>query len=93
MDIQHTKSLVVPILKRYGVTRAGFFGSIVRGDMTPTSDVDMLIDPPKHFSLFDLAGLNIDLEEKLKRKVDVVEYTTIKPILRDRILAYEHPIL
>ena len=93
MDIATITRLAIPILKRYGVKKAALFGSVVRGDATPTSDVDMLIDPPDHFSLFDLAGLHVDLEETLNKKVDVVEYSAIKPILRDRILAYEHPIL
>lgn len=93
MDIQFVTTLAVPILKRHGVKKAALFGSIVRGNMTPTSDVDVLIDAPDHFSLFDLAGLQVDLEDALKNRVDVVQYRSIKPILRDRILAYEHPIL
>lgn len=82
-----------PILKRYNVKRAALFGSVVRGDGTPTSDIDMLIDPPPRFSLFDLAGLKVDLEDILQRTVDVVEYESIKPLIKDSILKYEHPFL
>jgi uncharacterized protein len=93
MDIQTITTLATPILKRYGVKKAALFGSIVRGDATEDSDIDILIDPPEKFSFFDLAGLQVDLEETLKKSVDVVEYDGIKPILRKNILAYEHPIL
>lgn len=93
MDIATITKLTIPILKRYGVKKAALFGSVVRGDTTSESDVDVLIEPPDDFSLLDLAGLHVDLEETLEKKVDLVEYDAIKPILRDRILAYEHPIL
>jgi len=82
-----------PILKRYSIKKAALFGSVVRGDSTPTSDVDMLIDPPPDFSLFDRAGLTVDLEETLHRPIDVIEYKSIKPLMRESILQYEYPFL
>ena len=93
MDIQSIINLSLPILKRYRVKKAALFGSIARGTAKPTSDIDFLIEPPEQFSLMDLAGLKVDLEDANKRSVDVVEYDMIKPILRDSILKYEHPIL
>jgi predicted nucleotidyltransferase len=45
------------------------------------------------FSLLDFVGLKIEIEEALGRKVDLVEYDTIKPLLKDRILREEVPIL
>lgn len=92
-DIHKIISASKPILHKYHVKKAALFGSVVRGDMTPTSDVDMLIDPPERFSLFDLAGLKVDLEDVLQRPVDVVEYESIKPLIKDSILKYEHPFL
>jgi hypothetical protein len=92
-DIHSIVRTSLPILKRYHIKKAALFGSIVRGDNTPTSDIDMLIDPPAQFSLFDRAGLQIDLEEILARPVDVVEYDAIKPLMRDSILKYEYPFL
>lgn len=92
MDKQTVIALSLPVLKKYHIKRAGLFGSIARGTATATSDVDLLIDPPDQFSLFDLAGLKIDLEDILQRSVDVVEYGSIKPILKESILRHEHPI-
>jgi len=92
-DVDSIIKMSKPILQKYRVRKAALFGSIVRGDATPTSDVDMLIDPPARFSLFDLAGLKVDLEDILRRPVDVVEYESIKPLIKDSILKYEHPFL
>jgi len=92
-DIRSIIRAATPILKRYSIKKAALFGSVVRGDSTPTSDVDMLIDPPPDFSLFDRAGLTVDLEDSLHRSIDVVEYKSIKPLMRDSILQYEYPFL
>ncbi len=52
-----------------------------------------LVELPKHSSLFELIGLKLDLEEKLKTKVDVVEYGGLKPRIRESILIQQVPIL
>ncbi len=82
--IRHT---VVPILKRYNVRQAGLFGSVTEGTLGPQSDIDLLVDMPAGASLLDLAGLGLDLEQALGRKVDILTYRSIHPRLRDRILS------
>ena len=73
--------------------KAALFGSYVRGDNNENSDVDILVDFPGGKTLFDLIELKQDLEELLHRKVDVVEYEGIHPLLKDSILASEYQIL
>lgn len=92
-SIRQIKQSVVPILRRYGVTRAGLFGSIVRSRMRPDSDIDILVQIDTDISLLDFVGLKIELEEALNRNVDVVEYDTIKPIIREQILNEQEMIL
>ena len=92
-DIHKIIKASKPILQKYNIKKAALFGSVVRGDATPTSDIDMVIAPPPRFSLFDLAGLKVDLEDVLERPVDVVEYESIKPLIKDSILKHEHPFL
>ncbi|MCK4491830.1 MAG: nucleotidyltransferase domain-containing protein, partial [Candidatus Altiarchaeales archaeon] len=88
------KKKVAPILKRNKVVRAGVFGSFATGEAKRDSDIDILIEvKAKKFSLLDLVGLELELKEKLKRKVDLVEYSTIHPLLKERILGEEVPIL
>lgn len=84
---------MVPILKQYGVSRAGLFGSVVHGRLGGESDVELLVDVPAGASLFDLAGLGLDPEQALGRKVDILTYNSIHPRLRERILAEQMIIL
>ena len=58
-----------------------------RGMLGPESDIDLLVEMPAGASLLDLAGLGLDLEQALGRKVDILTYSSIHPRLRDRILA------
>ena len=86
MDFEEVRKKVVPVLRRYGVRRAGLFGSIARGDSGDGSDVDIVVEFSGDKSLMDLAGLKLDAEEKLGRRVDVLTYASIHPLLRSRIL-------
>lgn len=84
--IEEIKRKILPILQRYGVKRAGLFGSYVREEMREDSDFDILVEIDGDISLLDFVGLKLEIEEALGRKVDLVEYDTIKPLLRERIL-------
>lgn len=92
-NIKTIKERVVPILKQQGVRRAGLFGSTARGEMSDTSDVDILVELDKDKSLLDFIHLQHELEDALGRKVDLVEYASIKPMIRDQILREQQPIL
>ena len=83
----------IQILKSHGVARASIFGSFVRGEETPKSDVDLLIQAPQSMTLFGLGGLCSDLEEALHRSVDLVQYDYIKPSLRENIMSEKIDIL
>lgn len=83
----------MPVLKKHGVVRAGLFGSIVRGETKRGSDIDILIEFKGRKSLLDLVGLKLDLEKKLGRKVDVVEYPAIHPLLKERVSKEEVRVL
>lgn len=87
--IQQIKFTIVPILIENDVQRCGIFGSFAVGEQKKESDVDLLVDLPRNKTLFDLAGLKIELEEALGRKVDVVTYQSLSPLLREAILREE----
>jgi len=91
--ISDIKMLVLPILQKHGATAAGLFGSIVRDEMTEDSDIDILVEIAKDISLLDFVGIKLEIEDALGGKVDLVEYNTIKPLIRDRILAEQVVIL
>lgn len=91
--IEEIKRKILPILQRYGVKRVGLFGSCVRGEMREDSDIDILVEIEKDISLLDFVGLKLEIEEALGEKVDLVEYKTIKPLLKERILNEQVRIL
>jgi hypothetical protein len=93
VDIEDIKKNILPVLKKYGVKKAGIFGSVVRGEDTEKSDIDILVEIEDRMSLLEFAGLKLELEEVLGRKVDLGEYSIIKPIIREQILKEETVIL
>ncbi len=80
------------VAKAHGVRDVRVFGSYARGTERRSSDIDLLVDLPEGASLLDLAGLKMDLEEALHRKVDVIPSDSIKPALRSSILADARPL-
>jgi predicted nucleotidyltransferase len=78
-----------PALKAAGVVRLSLFGSTVRGDQGPGSDVDLLaaFDQTRRISLLDVAGIEIRLSELLGKPVDLVEEGTLKPRVRRSVEA------
>lgn len=91
--LDEIKKKAVPILKEAGVTRSSIFGSYVRGEEKDNSDIDMLVEVPRGTGLFAFIGLQHKLEDTLDKKVDLVTYKSIHPLLRDRILKEQLPIL
>jgi uncharacterized protein len=88
------KRKALPILKKHAVKKAAVFGSFARGEAKAKSDVDILIEyKGKDKSLFDLVNLKSDLEQSLKRKVDIVTYKSIYWRIREQILAEQVIIL
>lgn len=81
------------MLRRYGVSKAGLFGSVARGESGGDSDVDIVVEFKGEKSLLDLAGLKIDIEDRLGRRVDVLTYSSIHPLLRERILGEQKVLL
>jgi predicted nucleotidyltransferase len=92
-DIEELREKIIPVLQRYDVARAALFGSFARGEVGEDSDIDILVEFKGEKSLLDLAGLKIELEELLGRKVDVLTYNSLHPLLRDKILSEQEAIL
>jgi len=93
INIEELSEQILPVLKRFGVKKAAIFGSQARGEGGKESDVDILVEFEPGKSLLDLAGLKIELEETLGRRVDVLTYESLHPLLKDRILKEQKPLL
>lgn len=95
-SIEQIKNVVQDYFATQPVKKAWVFGSYSRGEETPESDIDILVDygEGKKPSLITIAGIRIELEERFKTKVDLVPedclYENIRPYVdRDKILIYE----
>jgi hypothetical protein len=74
------------ICRRNDIRFLGLFGSLLHGDATPESDVDLLARFSQRKSLIDLVRIERELAEALGRDVDLVTEASLSPHLRDRIL-------
>lgn len=90
-EINKLKARIKPILKRNKIARAGIFGSYARGEQKKNSDVDILIE--FNGGLLDLVGLELELKRILKKKVDLLTYNGINPLLKKLILLEEIRII
>ena len=92
MQLEDIRTKAVPILKRRAVRRASIFGSTARRESS-ARDIHMLVEMTRPYGLFSFLSLKHDLEDALGTKVDLIEYSSIKPALRERILQDEVAIL
>ena len=75
-------------LRRLGVSHAAVFGSVARGEASPDSDIDVLVELDRHhpIGIFEYARLKLYINQILDGASDVVNRRTLKPLLRDSIL-------
>lgn len=87
------KKIIIPVLKKHGVIRAGLFGSIIRNNVDKPNDIDILVEIPDDKNLLDIIALKLELEDYLNIPVDIVEYSSIHPRFKDHILEQEVSVL
>jgi predicted nucleotidyltransferase len=86
------RSEILKLAQRHGARRVYLFGSVVRGEATADSDIDVLVELEPGRSLFDLGGLLMDLEALLGRRVDVVTTAGLRERIRERVLREAVPL-
>jgi uncharacterized protein len=80
------------IAARHGAYNIRVFGSVARGEARPESDIDFLIDAGPATSSWFPAGLILDLEDLLGRRVEVVTEKALNPDLRDHVMREAIPL-
>lgn len=85
-NIKDIERKILPVLRKNKIKKAGIFGSYARGDQKKNSDIDILVKLDEKLDLLDVIGIKLELEKALKKKVDLVEYGTIRPELKNSIL-------
>jgi hypothetical protein len=90
--LQHRRDDIRRIAARHGAYNIRVFGSVVRGEARPDSDIDLLIEKGATTSSWFPAGLVLELEEMLGHRVEIVTENALKPYLRDRVLREAVPL-
>jgi uncharacterized protein len=90
--IKRYRSEILDLAMRHGAGNVRVFGSLARGEGKEDSDLDLLVTLGEGRSLLDLVGLKQDLEDLVRRPVDVVTERALSPHLRERVLSEAVPL-
>jgi hypothetical protein len=83
------KAALADFCRRHRVRRLSFFGSVLRPDFRPDSDVDVLVEfeQGSHVGYLGLAAMELELEQLMGRKVDIRTPRELSRYFRDEVLA------
>lgn len=96
--MDNIESIALEVINEYPIKRAAFFGSVARGDMTPGSDIDMIVEFLPNTRGIIFYSLQVDLEEAFNRSVDLITFDALrheakeqfkKNVLQDMRIIYE----
>ena len=97
IDFDHSR--IMDFCRKWKATRMAFFGSVLREDFRPDSDIDVMLTfhADAHWSLFDIVDMKLELEEIFMRDVDILEEGTVRNPIKRRCIdenievVYESP--
>lgn len=89
---EKNRQLIREYASRYRVENPRVFGSVLHGNDHDGSDLDIVVDILPDASLFDLTGLQSDLEEALGVPVDICTSSGLHRFIRDKVLAEAQPV-
>lgn len=91
-SLELKRNAVLEAAARFRTVNPRVFGSVIYGRDTDSSDIDLLVDPLPGTTLFDLGGLQVELEELLGVSVDLLTPGDLPAKFRDQVLAEARPI-
>ena len=83
---------ILRLASSYGIRNVRVFGSCARGESSPSSDIDFLVDLEPGRTLMDLGGLLMDLQELLQTRVDVATLGMLRPRVKDAAVRDAAPL-
>lgn len=92
MALEANRDAIRAATARFRAANPRVFGSALRGDDREDSDLDLLVDPLPGATLFDLGGLQVELEDILGVRVDLLTPRELPRQFRDRVLAEAVPV-
>jgi predicted nucleotidyltransferase len=92
LALNHQREAVRNAAARYRAANVRIFGSAANGDDREDSDLDLLVDALPGATLFDLGGLQAELEDLLGIRVDLLTLKDLPPNVRRQVVAEAKPI-
>ena len=80
------------IALRHRVSNVRVFGSVVHGDDTEESDLDLLVQPTSKTTLFDIGAIRLEVRELTGVEVDVLTPNALPDHFRDKVMAEAVPV-
>lgn len=90
--IQQHQQKIQELAQKFGMKNLRIFGSVAKGEDTENSDLDLLVEASPTTTLFDICGLQIELEELLNLKVDVVTDNSLPLRFKGEVMHYAIPL-
>ena len=90
--LQANRDAIRKIVAAHRARNPRVFGSVLHGEDTDNSDLDLLLDPTEDTTLFDLARISHELEQLLKIRVDVLTPSALPERFRAEVLAEASPV-
>ena len=90
--LKKSRAKILAIAAKHGASNVRIFGSVVRGEDTDESDIDVLVDMAADRSLYDLVGFQQEIEALVGRKADVLTENGLNRYLKDRICSEAAPL-
>ena len=85
-ELRRCRAEILRLAQRRGAHNVRVFGSALRGEAGPESDIDLVVDLEPGRNLLDLGGLQMDLQELLERPVDLKTESSLRRDIRERVL-------
>jgi uncharacterized protein len=85
MISEEQKQIIQKILQPFAPSRIGIFGSVARGEARVGSDLDILVNFTRKYSLFNLVEMQDALQDALNCKVDLVTEKSLHPAIKPYI--------
>lgn len=86
------REVIRTIASRHRVGNVRVFGSVLHGDDTEASDLDLLVDPTPRTTLMDIAAVQVEAEEALGIRIDVLTPRSLPDTFREQVLREAVPV-
>lgn len=90
--LQRHRAAIRRVIESHRASNARVFGSVLRGEDTEQSDLDLLIDPTSETTLFDIGAIRFELRKLLGVSVDVLTPKALPESMRAAVLAQARPV-